>query len=83
MPDVKQVFTPALVRARLSLYEVPPGMNGMHANGLCSISVGLSSLKGRTSNKFSGMDSSLLFCLLYWLCLLRSLFLGWGVVGGL
>ena len=57
-------------------------MKGMHANGLYSSSVFWSSLKGRTSKRFSGMDSvsTRLFLLVY---LLRSFFLGCEVVGGL
>ena len=84
MPDLKQVLTPALARARLIRYEVPPGMKVMHAYGLYSSSVEVSSLKGKTSNKFSGMGSVSLFLLvLGWLCLLRFFFAGWAVVGGL
>ena len=55
----------------------------MRANGLYSSSVGLSSLKGRTSNRFSGMVSSLLACLVVCVRLLRSFFLDWDVDGGL
>ena len=46
-------------------------MKGMHANGLYSSSLLWSSLKGRTSNKLSGMDSVCLLLLVY---LLRSFF---------
>ena len=55
----------------------------MRANGLYSSSVKLSSLKGSTSNRFSGMVSSFLPCLRVCVCLLRSFFLGWDVDGGL
>ena len=83
VPDLKHVLTPAFASMRLSWYEVPPGMNGMHANGLYSSSVELSSLNGRTSNRLSGMESSVFFCLLVWVYLLRYFFLGWEVEGGL
>ena len=76
------MFTPALANERLRRYEMPPGMYGMRANGLYSSSLGLSSLNGKTSKRFSGM-ASVLFCLLYWVRLLRSFFLGWDVDGGL
>ena len=76
VPDLKQVLTPALVSMRFSWYEVPPGMNGMHANGLYSSSVVLSSLNGSMSNRFSGMESSLIFCLLVCVRLFRSFLLG-------
>ena len=82
VPDLKQVLTPALVRARLIRYERPPGIKGMQAKGLYSSSVPWSSLNGRTSNRFSGMESvSVRLSLLVYL--LRSFFLGWDVVGGL
>ena len=81
VPEVKQVFTPALASERLRRYEMPPGMYGMRANGLCSSSLGLSSLN-ETSKRLSGM-ASVLFCLLYWVRLLRSFFLCWDVDGGL
>ena len=55
----------------------------MRANGLYSSSVVLSSLDGSTSNRFSGMVSSMLLCLLVCVRLLRSFFLGWDVDGGL
>ena len=61
---MKHVFIPALVSERFMRYEMPPGMNGMRANGLYSSSVELSSLNGNTSNIFSGMVSSSLLCLL-------------------
>ena len=82
VPDLKHVLTPALAKERLRRYEMPPGMNGIQANGLYSSSLKLSSLNGKTSNKLSGMESSVLLCLLYWVCLLRSFFLGWDVDGG-
>ena len=65
VPDVKHVLTPALVKERLRRYEMPPGMNGIRANGLYSSSLKSSSLKGKTSNRLSGMLSSLVLCLLY------------------
>ena len=80
VPDVKQVFTPALVRERLRRYEMPPGINGISANGLYSSSLGLSSLNGKTSKRLSGIASELIG-LLYWVRLLRSFFLGWDMDG--
>ena len=71
VPDLKHVLTHALASMRLSWYEVPPGMNGMHVKGLNS-----SSVNGSMSNRFSGMESSLVLCLSDWVCLLRPFFLG-------
>ena len=80
VPDLKQVLTPALVRARLIRYERPPGIKGMQAKGLYSSSVPWSSLNGRTSNRFSGMESvSVRLSLL--VCLLRSFFFRLGCGG--
>ena len=53
VPDVKHVLTPALLKERLRRYEMPPGINGMRANGLYSSSLKLSSLNGKTSNHVS------------------------------
>ena len=72
MPDVKHVFTPALVSERFMWYEMPPGMNGMRANRLYSSFVELSSLKREyIKTRFSGMVSSLRICLLGCVRLLR------------
>ena len=62
-------------------YDRPPGMNGIQAKGLYSSSLLWSSLKGRTSNRLSGMASGSVFLLLL-VNLFRSFFLGWAVVGG-
>ena len=57
-------------------------MKGMHAKGLYSSLVLWSSLKGRMSNRLSGM-ASVSVRLLLLVNLLRSFFLGCDVVGGL
>ena len=64
VPDLKQVLTPALVRARFMQYDWLPGMNEIQAKGLYSSSLLWSSLKGRTSNRLSGMASGAVFLLL-------------------
>ena len=75
VPEVKHVLTPAFLSDRFMRYEMPPGMNGMRANGLNSSSVELSSLNGSTSKRFSGMAFSLLSFWLVCVRLLRSFFL--------
>ena len=57
-------------------------MKGMHAKALYSLLVLWSSLKGRMSNRLSGM-ASVSVRLLLLVNLLRSFFLGCDVVGGL
>ena len=82
VPDLKQVFTPALVSDLLSWYDRPPGIYGMHANGLYSSLNVLSSLNGSTSKRLSGIS---LLCAVFLDCvyLFLSFFLGWDVMGGL
>ena len=78
VPAVKRVFIPAFLRMRLSLYAMPPGMNGMRAKGFRSSSLSSVSLNGRMSNRLSGMVSVVLF-----FCFLFLLFsvLDWRVGG--